>query len=567
VPRFARLGGGPSISRQAVDDAVAPSKYPCLVASDKASNALTFDFSEPPGDASAPEPPRAPEPAAEESGATATADVLELAVERAAQRGLGRRPAGEDGAGQREPRIPGSTSDDALTVAELYDRVQVAIKVQFPDEVWVTGEIRKVTVARNGHRYIELADHRSPGDGAKAGAPMVEVACWSRDWPTVAAELDEVGVELTAGLVVRVLGRLSVWTGGSRLRLSMTALDVEALVGGIAAARRRLLRHLEAEGLLDANRRLPVPLVPLRVGVVTSAGSEAYNDFTGTLGRSGLRFAVRLEHSLVQGMTAPPQIAEAIRRLHSYEPDVIVIVRGGGGRGDLAAFDSEEVARAIASSRIPVWTGIGHTGDRSVADEVAQRALVTPTACAEALCEAVQAFCAGLDSTAERLVRLARQLVVAAGDSVERERRHLATASCHQLDRASDALGHAARRTVREVVLATQRSSAATGARADRVCAVARQVLRTAEQRLGHERRMLDAFDPRRQLARGWSLTRRPDGTIVRSVGDVEPGSGLTTVVADGTIASVVSGATRVGGADGAKEHESPTTDTNGAPQ
>lgn len=521
------------------------------MAPDQASHALRFDFS-PPSDEEPPAKPARPgsppaKPAQSGSppdacdaseGASEPVEALEWAIERAAQRGRGRSV--EELA--ESPRVPGSTSDDALTVAELYDRVQVALRVGFPDEVWVTGEIRKVSVARNGHRYLELADHRSPGDGVKAGAPMVEVACWSRDWPTVAAELEGVGVELTEGLVVRVLGRLGVWTGGSKLRLTLTALDVEAIVGGITAARRRLVKLLAAEGLLDANRRLPTPPVPLRVGLVTSAGSEAYRDFTGTLSRSGFGFAVRLEHSLVQGMAAPGQIASAVRRLHAYEPHVIVIVRGGGGRGDLAAFDSEEVARAIATSSYPVWTGIGHTGDLSVADEVAQRALVTPTACAEALCEAVQAFCSGLDAGADRLVRLARQLLVSAGEGLGREQRRLSTATCHRLERVADALEMAARRAVYGALRATERNESALRARAERVGTLAGQALAGAGQQIVQGRRMLDAFDPKRQLARGWSLTRLADGVVVRSVEDAPPGSELTTIVADGTIASVVHG-------------------------
>ena len=125
-------------------------------------------------------------------------------------------------------------------------------------------------------------------------AQQFEVVCWSREWPVGAAALSEAGVDLEVGRVERVRGRVSVWEGGSKLRFTLTALDVEALLGGIAAARRRLLLALEAEGLLDKNRRLPLPIVPLRIGLVTSPGSEAYRDFVGQLKRSGFGFAVRL---------------------------------------------------------------------------------------------------------------------------------------------------------------------------------------------------------------------------------------------------------------------------------
>src|ERR1039458_7485336 len=175
---------------------------------------------------------------------------------------------------------PGSASDAALSISDFYSRVKGALRETFPGEVWVTGEIRKVTTSR-GHHYLELADRldgldRPGSDGlavARGGLPRnvnatLEVACWARDWPVVQYELEAVGVELTPGLVVRVRGTVTVWEGGSKLRFSMTALDVEALIGGIAAARRRLLGTLASEGLLEANRRPPLPPVPLRIGLV-----------------------------------------------------------------------------------------------------------------------------------------------------------------------------------------------------------------------------------------------------------------------------------------------------------
>ena len=341
-----------------------------------------------------------------------------------------------------EPEVePGSASDAALSISDFYSRVKGALRETFPGEIWVTGEIRKVTVSR-GHHYLELADRLDSLGRSAAEAPAasnaaparsptatLEVACWARDWPVVQYELEAVGVELTPGLVVRVRGTVSVWEGGSKLRFSMTALDVEALIGGIAAARRRLLSTLASEDLLEANRRLPLPLVPLRIGLVTSPGSEAYRDFTGQLERSGYLFDVRFEPSTVQGPEAPAQIVGALTRLDAFAPQLVVVVRGGGARGDLAAFDSEQVARAIAAASFPVWTGIGHTGDRSVADEVAHRALVTPTQCGEAVVAVVAAYLEGVERRARRLA----QRIEARLDEAERE----LVASCDSTRRAT----------------------------------------------------------------------------------------------------------------------------------
>ena len=286
-----------------------------------------------------------------------------------------------------------------------YARIRHALRSEFTDEVWVTGEIRSIRESR-GHHYLELGDHG--GDQGGKQSPQLQVVCWSRDWPPVAQALDAAGVDLEVGRVVRVRGKVGIWEGASKLQFTLTALDIEALLGGIAAARRRLLLMLEAEGLLRANANHLVPIVPLRIGVVTSPGTEAHHDFVGELERSGIAFVIQLEATLVQGSEAPAQIAAALGRLAQFEPDLVVVIRGGGARGDLGAFDAEVVARAIATAPFPVWTGIGHTGDRSVADERAGLVLITPTACGEAIVARVSAYWEEIERQISAAAGLAR---------------------------------------------------------------------------------------------------------------------------------------------------------------
>ena len=452
-----------------------------------------------------------------------------------------------------EPLVePGSASDAALSISDFYSRVKGALRETFPGEVWVTGEIRKVTTSR-GHHYLELADRldgldRPGSDGlavARGGLPRnvnatLEVACWARDWPVVQYELEAVGVELTPGLVVRVRGTVTVWEGGSKLRFSMTALDVEALIGGIAAARRRLLGTLASEGLLEANRRLPLPPVPLRIGLVTSPGSEAYRDFTGQLERSGYLFDVRFEPSIVQGPEAPAQIVGALTRLGAFEPQLVVLVRGGGARGDLAAFDSEPVARAIAGAPFPVWTGIGHTGDRSVADEVAHQALVTPTQCGEAVVAAVAAYLEGVDRRARRLAQrvearlneAVRELVTSCASTRRVARQGL--------DRSSQNLRTTETRIGNAALVAIERSQGRLVNRAQRLAGPSSQHLAVQAQQIAHRRELLQLLNPRHQLERGWSLTRDESGRVVRSLASLRLGERLITTFADGSAGSGV---------------------------
>jgi exodeoxyribonuclease VII large subunit len=344
--------------------------------------------------------------------------------------------------------------------------------------------------------------------------------------------------------VVRVRGKVGVWDGASKLQFTLTALDIEALLGGIAAARRRLLAQLEAEGLLHANALHRVPLVPLRIGVVTSPGTEAHHDFVGELERSGIAFELCLEASLVQGAEAPNQIVAALRRLENFAPDIAVVIRGGGARGDLACFDAEEVARAIATAPFPVWTGIGHTGDRAVADEVAGRAFITPTACGEAIVSTVLSYWEDIQRRINSASSLARARLDAQAHRVLAARERLSSSIRYQLDR----------RTRDLVLAATQLSDVATEAvvgAASRLSVEVVSLRRAADRAVSAEETALErrsqvlrAFDPRRQLERGWSLTRLSSGRIIRSAAEVAPGEVLTTQLADGEIASVVRDAT-----------------------
>ncbi|MGH9172358.1 MAG: exodeoxyribonuclease VII large subunit [Acidimicrobiales bacterium] len=485
------------------------------MASSKPFEALQFDFSAP------------GEPAGDEPVPNASGDLIEM---------VARVKAMARASESLEVRGPGSTPDEAISVAEFYERVRYALRSEFPADLWVTGEIRKVTVSK-GNRYLELADRQGSADRAPA---TIDVACWSRDWPHIGARLHSVGVELAAALVVRIRGRVGVWDGAAKIRFNMTDLDVEALVGGIAAARRRLLATLQQEGLLLANKHLPMPVVPLRIGVVTSAGGEAYRDFTGALKRSGFCFDVRLEATLVQGQDAPQQIARAMRRLRTFEPQLIVVVRGGGAKGDLAAFDSESVARAIVGSGVPVWTGVGHTGDMSVADELAQRSCITPTACGEAVVGAVRDYIEAVDAKAAAVGAKGRSALERSLNRIEDRRARLGRAARHEIDGAAAALVLARSHTRHGAVVVAERHSSNLSLQAQALSSTVRHGMAGCEERLANRRAMLQAFDPRRQLARGWSLTRGADGRALRSVGEASRGEQIVTIFSDGSVTSTV---------------------------
>ncbi len=464
----------------------------------------------------------------------------------------------------------GGTDDDgepggsrpALTIAELYDQLDRALRAAVPGEVWVSGEVRSFKVSSRGHCYIDLVD---PASGTDTGGAVLKVVCWSGRWARVRAELDRLGIALEAGLVVRVRGGVELYKPRGDISFILSELDTEALLGRVAAERARLLKALVDEDLFDANRRLAVPGVVLRVGLVASPGTEGYHDFLGRLEESGMAFAVSLVPTQVQGREAPAAVAGAVRALSASagDLDVIVIVRGGGSKSDLATFDTEPVARAVATAALPVWTGIGHTGDRSLADEVAHRSFITPTECGQELARRATEVWSGALSAGLRVAGDVAAAVDAAGEQLDRSRRRLASGTRLQLDRHVDAVIHRAQRAttlarvrldVRHAELATRARAvplAATGVlhrdeaglarRATALAALPTRALAVEDRQLSSWRRLLAAYDYQRQLDRGYSVTRDAGGRAVRSVADLAPGDRLVTQVADGRIGSVVS--------------------------
>jgi exodeoxyribonuclease VII large subunit len=447
------------------------------------------------------------------------------------------------------------------SVVELARRIGRALEAAFPDDVWVTGEISNLNRSRGGHVYFDLVEP-APEQGQPPVA-AIAVALFKMNKDVVNRLLKRAGIaRIENGMQVRLRGVVSYYERNGRLQVRMTSIDPTYTLGQLAADRDRVLRLLTAEGLVDANSRLRLAPVPLEVGLVTSAGSAAYHDFVTELERSGFAWHVHLVDTRVQGAGADLHLDAAIRALASREVALIALVRGGGSRTDLAAFDSERVARTIASLAVPVFTGVGHEVDRSVADDVAHTAYKTPTACAAGLVARVQAFLDQTDRAWEGIAARSRR-------ALDLHDRHVRAVAEHCLRATKGALAvhtvrtdHLTARVQREAGQAIARSAARLAVHQGRLVADANRHVRGADAdvaehatalRLRGPRaasvatRHLDAVaaqvrahDPARALARGWSITRTRDGAVVRSLDAVGPGDELVTTVLDGQVHSTV---------------------------
>jgi exodeoxyribonuclease VII large subunit len=428
------------------------------------------------------------------------------------------------------------TGEPTLSVTELSDRIGYAVRSAFHEEVWVRGEIRDLSRARSGHVYFTLTDPELEGSSS------LSVMLSDRAKGPVNRSLTMAGdaVRMTDGTEVRIRGRVDWYGARGQLQLRMTAIDPAYTLGQLEVARAALLARLRADGSLEANGRLPLPLVPLRVGLVTSAGSAAEADFLHELGRSGFAFDVVRLDARVQGFEAPTSVGHALERAAARHVEVVALVRGGGARTDLAAFDDEQIARAIAACPVPVLTGIGHEVDRSIADEVAHTAHKTPTACAHAIVMRVSGFVGAVEGAWARIAagaqRAGREHAALVEDLAGRTSR-ATSLGLRDADRRLDAHGAHVQRATRAHL---READAGLRERGRRLAQRAPRAVTEADRAVATLGARVRALDPERTLARGWSITRTADGRVVRHPDDVVAGAELTTEVAGGALRSTV---------------------------
>ena len=425
--------------------------------------------------------------------------------------------------------------EPTYTVAELAEAINGALHRRFSDGLWVRGEIQGWNKSAAGHIYFNLVEVDD-----RAAKSTIRVAFFAGAQHGPRERFRRAGLKLGDGLKVRIFGGLDFFAGSGQVTLKMTDIDPRFTLGEMAIQRDEVVRRLVATGLFDANRQCRLSVAPLRVGVVASVGTAAWADFVHEIERSSFAFQLFVADVRVQGDAAVHMVSSAIASLGRRDDlDVVVVIRGGGARTELATFDHESIAVAIATSPLPVFTGLGHEIDRSVADEVAHRALKTPTACATALVERVAEYLAIVEITWVAIAQKSARIVDRHHGRLDEIATGMGDRLRGALERGDERLDHRATRVrdgARRVVQ-----------RADTQLAGAVATLARVPARLDAEQRtvaglqtQLRLLDPVNVMARGWSITRGPDGIAVRDATSLSPGDLLVTTFAAGTATSTV---------------------------
>lgn len=433
--------------------------------------------------------------------------------------------------------IPGEQV--VFSVSELAEVLQEAVAQLFPAPVWVTGEVANLSRSNAGHIYLDLTERPPEGSGGQPA--LLSAVIWeSRKRAINEALVSAKWGRVSDGDELKVKVSVTLYPPQGRISLRIQEVDPRYTLSRWKRERERVVAMLQEEGIFESNRRLVAPAAPYRVGLITSQGSNAQADFLATLAESALGWQVSFHHSGVQGDGARGSLIEALGKLAALGPDVICIVRGGGSTTDLAVFDNVDVARAIARCPTPVITGIGHELDQTVSDLVAYRSEKTPTACAQWLVNHNRVYL-------RRVERAGRAVADIAGVLVTRHRRNL-DGSPQALQVAADGavmrcrlrLYRWAERLPTQVLPRLRRAEGRLLSRFALLDREARQAIDRRSTRLGTTREMVKAYDPRRNLARGWSITRRRGGGLISSVTGIEENQVIETLLADGTVVSKV---------------------------
>lgn len=407
----------------------------------------------------------------------------------------------------------------ALSLRELNGRIAAALAAA-PGlaGVWVTAETSDVRVS-GGHCYMELIE-KDPASGAAVARARATV--WASRYARIDAEFrGATGSPLVSG--IRVMLRADVsYHPVYGLSLNITAVNPAYTLGDLLRRRREMLARLEAEGILNLNRSLPMPADARRVAVVSARGAAGYGDFIAQLytNRYRLRFHTRLYESAMQGEGAPAGIIAALEAIAASgeDYDCVVIIRGGGATGDLAAFDNYALAANIAMFPLPVIIGIGHERDVTLLDYVAHLRVKTPTAAAEWLIGRGAACL-------ERLHALGRDILDAAVAAMAARHRRLEYIAGQLPALASGVLSRAA---------------ALTGPRmAADIADSAARVIARGRERLDSLDALAAALSPAATLRRGFSITRAR-GRAVADASELVPGDVITSVFACGEVRSTV---------------------------
>lgn len=394
-------------------------------------------------------------------------------------------------------------AQQVLSITQINEYIRAKMDDdQLLNGVAVRGEISNYKVYPSGHHYFTLKD-----EGAALKCVMFK------------GNAMRLRFRPENGMKVIAMGKISVYPRDGAYQLYCTAMAMDG-IGDLYAAFEQLKKKLEAQGLFDPAHKKPIPRFPGTIGIITSSAGAAVHDMLRILRKRYPLAQVRLLPVRVQGVEAPDEIAGAIRYANAHHlADLLIVGRGGGSIEDLWAFNDERVAYAIYHSQIPVISAVGHEPDVTISDFVADLRAATPSNAAELAVPDQDALYQTLDAMSSAMATaLSRQLTAA--------RRQYQLLSAHPA--LQSPVGYLEqRRKSLELLKNRLVSSQAQG-------------IHRAKNRYIGVTAKLDAMSPLKVLTRGYAMAQTEDGSVLKSVSQVNPGDKIKISISDGTLSAAV---------------------------
>jgi exodeoxyribonuclease VII large subunit len=422
-------------------------------------------------------------------------------------------------------------ADRIYTVSEITRLVKLEIENAFP-LVWVEGEISNLSHPSSGHIYFTLKDERC----------QLKTVIWR-------SNVRQLKFDLKDGLKVVCRGKMSIYEAGGLYELMVDLVEPKGK-GALQLAFEQLKEKLRAEGLFDPKYKKPLPLLPKKVGVVTSPRGAAIIDILRTLERRFGRLHILIYPAKVQGEGAADEIVQGIDYLgRRPDIDVLIVGRGGGSIEDLWAFNEEKVARAIFRCPIPVISAVGHEVDFTIADFVADIRASTPSVAAEIVIKEEQALVDRLEGLRGRLVQNVLYFLQGRKQLVSNLSQHRIfhnfRVALYGLEQRVDDLEQRARDVFRRKRLELAGNLHSLALCHEKMAAAVRSLLQNLTARWDRLSLELHNLSPLNVLKKGYTLCWKEDLRLIRRVEDVDPAKEVTVSFYKGAFTCRVSGIDR----------------------
>ena len=427
---------------------------------------------------------------------------------------------------------------EPITLYELNELVKETLELGMPDTYWVQAELSEVRV-NNGHCYVEFVQKDRRGNGLVAKAR-------GNIWRSVFAILKPTferatGQLFTAGIKVLVEVKV-LFHELYGYSLNVIDIDPSYTLGDLARKRQEILRQLQEDGVLELNKELPMPVLPKRVAVISSATAAGYGDFSNQLvnNQCGFYFYTELFQAIMQGEGVEQSILKALDSIYAREQefDVVVIIRGGGATSDLTGFDTYPLAAAVAQFPLPIVTGIGHERDDTVLDMVSHTRVKTPTAAAEYLISVMQDAWDGLTDLTQRLNQGVTTLLASHKERLFRLQARIPTKAMQLLHEGRLYLQHTRHHIIEEALLLLSRRQQNLP-QLSHLLQVAQALIEKRKFQLQLLQQKVSDANPEKLLARGYSITLK-DGKVIKDASLLKSGDEIVTRLKQGEATSII---------------------------